>query len=113
MRSLGRPNRDQIVSMRPTDLTTLEAMDLSNGQTLADWIHQGAIRWMQSAPSNSALPEIDARIIDPIYLTALSRKPSDEERTEIHEWIGPTLQSEELEDILWSILMLPEFQFVR
>ncbi|MEI8211156.1 MAG: DUF1549 domain-containing protein [Planctomycetota bacterium] len=113
MRSLGRPNRDQIVSMRPTDLTTLEAMDLSNGQTLADWIHLGAIRWMQSAPSNSALPEIDARIIDPIYLTALSRKPSDEERTEIHEWIGPTLQSEELEDILWSILMLPEFQFVR
>ena len=28
MRALGRPNRDQIVSMRPNDLTTLEAMEL-------------------------------------------------------------------------------------
>ena len=35
MRSLGRPLREQIVSMRPTDLTTLEAVDLANGPTLA------------------------------------------------------------------------------
>ncbi len=36
MRSLGRPNREQVVTVRPDDLTTLEAVDLSNGQTLAD-----------------------------------------------------------------------------
>ena len=42
MRSLGRPNRDQIVSMRPSDLTTLEAIDLANGQTLADDLAKGA-----------------------------------------------------------------------
>ena len=36
MRTLGRPNRDQIVSMRPNELTTLEAIDLANGEVLAD-----------------------------------------------------------------------------
>ncbi len=40
-RSLGRPNRDQIVSVRPLELTTLEAIDLSNGETLAGYLRQG------------------------------------------------------------------------
>src|SRR6201999_4334527 len=42
MRSRGRPNRDQIVSTRPTDVSTLEAIDLSNGQVLADAIARGS-----------------------------------------------------------------------
>jgi hypothetical protein len=41
MRTLGRPNRDQIVSTRPNDLTTLEAIDLANGSILADTISKG------------------------------------------------------------------------
>ena len=42
MRALGRPNRDQIVSMRPNDLTTLEAMELANGSILAKTLSAGA-----------------------------------------------------------------------
>jgi len=42
MRSLGRPQREQIVSMRPEELTTLEAIDLSNGAVLADYLRRGA-----------------------------------------------------------------------
>ncbi len=41
MKSLGRPLRDQIVSMRPSELSTLEAIDLSNGQTFADSLATG------------------------------------------------------------------------
>jgi hypothetical protein len=123
MRSLGRPNRDQIVSMRPTELTTLEAMDLSNGQTLADWLHQGAEKWHRRVASDAIggdldntpidLQRIDRQIIDPIMLAALSRTPSPAERATIHEAIGETLEVEEIEDVLWSILMLPEFHYVR
>jgi hypothetical protein len=36
MRSLGRPNREQVVTTRPDQLTTLQALDLSNGQPLTD-----------------------------------------------------------------------------
>jgi hypothetical protein len=42
MRSLGRPNRDQIVSVRPSELSALEAIDLSNGEILAGTLHRGA-----------------------------------------------------------------------
>ena len=42
MRSLGRPNREQVVTTRPDQLTTLQALDLSNGQTLTDLLSRGA-----------------------------------------------------------------------
>ena len=113
MRSLGRPNRDQIVSMRPTDLTTLEAMDLSNGQTLADWIAVGAQRWKQSAGESPTDADVEARVLVPLFQWALARSPTPAERLALREWIGPSLEAEELEDVLWSVLMLPEFHFVR
>ncbi len=42
MRSLGRPNREQVVTTRPDQLTTLQALDLSNGPILADTLTRGA-----------------------------------------------------------------------
>ncbi len=45
MRTLGRPNRDQIVSMRPNELTTLEAIDLANGQALSRCWPRGPNDW--------------------------------------------------------------------
>ena len=42
MRSLGRPNREQVVSDRPSMLTTLEALDLSNSDLLATTLNRGA-----------------------------------------------------------------------
>ena len=42
MRSLGRPNREQVVTTRPAEMTTLEAIEMSNGQPLAELLQQGA-----------------------------------------------------------------------
>ena len=42
MRSLGRPNREQVVTTRSDVLTTLEALDLSNGQVFNDTLARGA-----------------------------------------------------------------------
>ena len=47
MRSLGRPNREQVVTTRSDVLTTLEALDLSNGQVLNDILDR-------ARPSSSA-----------------------------------------------------------
>ena len=40
--SLGRPNREQVVTTRGEVLTTLQALDLSNGQSLTDTAERGA-----------------------------------------------------------------------
>lgn len=124
MRSLGRPNRDQIVTVRPTELTTLEAMDLSNGETLAEWLRFGGKRWMSGVMLRGELEgepkgldrdrELWRReLIDPLYLYALSRRPTELELSAVYEAVGPRLEREDVEDLIWSLLMLPEFQYVR
>ena len=48
MRSLGRPNREQVVTTRGDVLTTLQALDLSNGQILADTLARGAANLLKA-----------------------------------------------------------------
>jgi len=104
MRTLGRPNRDQIVSTRPNDLTTLEAIDLANGNVLASMIAKGAAKRMANAKGD---------LITPLYRHALSRAPSAAELTTARELIGEKPTQQGVEDLLWAVCMLPEFQLVR
>lgn len=106
MRTLGRPNREQIVSMRPNDLATLEAMDLSNGSLLADRLHEGARR----LASRSGSTEDKIRWV---YAAALSRPPASGEFSVAREALGELPSIDALQDFLWAICMLPEFQLVR
>ena len=105
--ALGRPNRDQIVSVRPLELTTLEAIDLSNGEELAAMLRQGA---SHLAARNWQSPD---EFIRWLYHFALSRDPTADELRILTEAAGPELTEPVVEDILWSVLMLPEFQLVR
>ncbi|HND51210.1 MAG TPA: DUF1549 domain-containing protein, partial [Pirellulaceae bacterium] len=160
MRSLGRPNRDQIVTMRPSEMTTLEAIDLANAQTLADAIARGAGKWRAvleagadaqspkaespkaespkaespkseptKAPSTKAESSRAAStpaMIRQLYLSALSRAPSDDELAIATEILtsatsgsapgAPTASAAAaaaIEDLLWSVVMLPEFHLIR
>ena len=107
MRTLGRPNRDQIVSLRPNELSTLEAIDLANGSILADYLKKGAGGLLAKGNGNNEnLPGY-------LYRFALARDPSAEELAALKELLGPAPTSESVEDALWGICMLPEFQLVR
>ena len=52
-------------------------------------------------------------LIEPLYLYALSRRPTELELSAVYEAVGPRLEREDVEDLIWSLLMLPEFQYVR
>jgi hypothetical protein len=108
MRTLGRPNRDQIVSMRPDDLTTLEAIDLSNGAILTDTLARGAKNLLAKKQWDD-LPAFTRWL----YLSALCREPTQMELSEITAALGNELTEQSLADTLWSVVMLPEFQRVR
>ncbi len=107
MRSLGRPNRDQIVSVRPNELTTLEAIDLSNGQILADTLERGAKQLLTRSWDS---PEAFVRWL---YRFALSREPQADELQALTVVLGGQLDELGVQDALWAVVMLPEFQFVR
>jgi hypothetical protein len=107
MRSLGRPNRDQIVSMRPTDLTTLEALDLSNGETLTNALNRGAEKLTERTWKDGA------ELVHWVYHHALARDPSAGELAAATELLGAKPSAESTADLLWAVMMQPEFLFVR
>ncbi|MBL8175704.1 MAG: DUF1549 domain-containing protein [Bryobacterales bacterium] len=49
-RALGRPNRDQVVTERLDQPTTLQSLELVNGQYLAHWLREGARRLVENPP---------------------------------------------------------------
>jgi hypothetical protein len=106
-RALGRPNREQIVSMRPNELSTLEAIDLSNGQALTNLLAAGAAKLKKRSWSS---PEALARWL---YVSALSREPAPAELKVAAGMVGPDLSEQGIADLLWAVCMLPEFQTIR
>jgi len=50
-RALGRPIRDQVISRRPADSTTPQALELVNGQLLTHWLSRGARRLVGELPA--------------------------------------------------------------
>ncbi len=106
-RTLGRPNREQIVTSRPADLSTLTALDLNNGQLLADLLARGATTIVKErGESSDALAKW-------LYSYAFSRPPSKTELTVATEALGPKPTEQGVEDLLWAVVMTPEFQIVR
>ena len=106
MRSLGRPHRDQVVTSRPAELTTLQAIDLANGQILADYLSKGARALeAQKKPTEER--------IDWLFRHALSRKPSPAESALLAEVTTDSVNSQQMEDLLWLVFMHPEFQIIR
>lgn len=103
--ALGRPNREQVVTDRPQAATTLQAVELTNGTSLATQIAQGA----QKLAAAGLTPEA---LVDRIYLQAMGRKPSLEELASSLEIVGSPVAPAGIEDFLWIVAMLPEFQLI-
>jgi len=106
MRALGRPNREQVVTTRPGVATTLEALEMTNGGTLADTLARGAARW--AAEPGMTPP----RLVNTLYLHALGRLPTATESHTALELVSSPVRQEGVEDLLWALVMLPEFQLV-
>lgn len=107
MAALGRPNRDQVVTSRPSDLTTLEAIQLANDSTLASELTRGGAKILKEHG-----PDAD-RVGAWLFDASLSRGPTSEEAAAARDLLGKTPTSESIADLLWTIVMLPEFQLVR
>ena len=101
-RALGRPNREQVVTERSTVATTLQALEMTNGSTLAGMLEKGVEQW-KGKP---------AEVVSGMYELALGRLPTAKERAAAIELVGDPVKKEGVEDLLWALVMLPEFQLV-
>ena len=106
MTALGRPNREQVVTSRSSAATTLQALELTNGATLAALLDRGARHLLQEPPKSSR------ELIADLYLRAVARKPTTEELRLAEDMVGSPVKKEGVEDLLWAMTMLPEFQLI-
>jgi mono/diheme cytochrome c family protein len=107
MKSLGRPMREQIVSMRPDRIATLEAIDLANEPTLAKALSEGAETLLEKCNGN---PE---QIVQSLFRATLCREPSKKESMLLTSVIGDQPDRTSVQDAMWAICMLPEFFIIR
>lgn len=107
MAALGRPNRDQVVTSRPSDLTTLEAIQLANEQGLYDIFTKGGAKIL------AAQGPVPNQISNWLFTAALARPPSPEEQVAARAILTDTPTPQTVADCLWAVVMLPEFQFSR
>ena len=110
MRSLGRPNRDQIVTSRPNELTTLEAIDLSNNTILSVALSSGSRQFVSEMGNTNENPDA---VINRIFRSTLCRQPTAGELEAVRELFGEQPTAEEVADVLWAICMMPEFLLIR
>lgn len=105
--ALGRPNREQVVTRRAAAATMLQALELANGETLSGRLETGARLILDmGVRTPHAITEL-------VYARALGRDPTAGERRLCRELLGDRPTAEAIEDLLWSIVMLPEFQLIH
>ncbi len=105
MRSLGRPRREQVVTERPRTLTPLQALELSNGAELASLLESAAAKLLQEAPLEPPL------FVESLFERLLCRRPHAAELKVALQCLqeGDSPQAG-LSELLWILVMLPEFQ---
>lgn len=106
MTALGRTNREQVTTRRLSESTTLQALELSNGAVLAGYIERAAAQLAEDA----ALAP--ATFVERLFEGALQRAPRAGEYTLAQALLAGETPGQGLEDLLWALAMLPEFQLI-
>jgi hypothetical protein len=113
--ALGRPNREQVCTVRNEESTVLQSLELVNGKALAERLREGSRLLLASDLKKE---ENAAKMVSILYRRALSRLPNDKELLLAVLLLSSakgqsTSRQEEWEDVLWALFVSPEFQFVR
>lgn len=105
--ALGRPNREQVITVRASVATTLQALELTNGAELSHLLQNGAEKFLAARNGDSSHALAEA-----LYQKALGRKPTAPEAHAAAEILGQPAQKAGVEDLMWALAMLPEFQLI-
>lgn len=103
--ALGRPNRENVSTSRSSQANLLQALALTNGVAFNNALESGATKWKSEFASSED-------IIREVYLRALGRHPEKKEMQAAMEMLGPEPEVEGVQDFLWAVMLLPEFQLI-
>jgi hypothetical protein len=109
MRALGRPDsRNEISTSRSDDFGVVSALELLNGGELQEMIDDAELSL------KPAVRHDPRRLVDQLYLSALSRHASNDEKKLIGQALTDNASLEDsTRDLLWALFCSPEFQYVK
>ena len=105
LKALGRPTRENVTTRRSDEATLLQALTLTNGEFFNQALAEGAekLRTQYSEP--------DA-LVSAVYQHSLGRDASTREIQKATQFLGDTPGKERIQDLLWAVVLLPEFQLI-
>ena len=103
--ALGRPNREIVSTSRDSQASLLQALEMSNGDRLNKSLEKGGASWATSYPDTELLTR-------ELYARALLRSPNEKELAVAKKVFGEKPEATEVQDLLWAVFLLPEFQMI-
>lgn len=103
--ALGRPNRENVSTSRDSQANLLQALEMTNGSRFNDALLKGADDWMKKYSNTDAI----------VYATfdrLLYRQPTQNEFASAKQLLGKEAGKEQVADLLWAVVLLPEFQLI-
>ena len=111
LKAFGRPERAITCECERTiDPSMAQVLHIANGDTINKKLEQKGNRLERALAAKAS----DEAIVEEAYLTALSRRPTDEEKTKIIAVLSQAKPQEKratIEDVYWSVLSSNEFLF--
>jgi hypothetical protein len=109
MKTFGRPDRNLSCECeREKDPTLFQALKLITDRNIANRLRNENGR----AATLSRSPKPNGEVLEELYLTALSRPPSERERKKLLAYLNAAPDRRAaLEDLIWALLNSKEFQF--
>ena len=91
-------------TLRTAFLSAL-ALELTNGNRFNTVLKSGAKKWKEQFKTSD-------EIIHSVFKKALGREPEPDEMNAALKVLGSTPSEDAVEDLLWAIMLLPEFQLI-
>ena len=103
--ALGRPNRETVTTSRDMQANLLQALELTNGDRFNAMLVRAAEAWKKQYGKSDI-------IINELYKRALGRSPNAGEYEIAKKRLGPNASPDAIQDLFWSVMLLPEFQLI-
>ena len=105
----GRPARESSCECeRRSDFSLPQALNLVNGRTISDAVADPKGRVAALVLSGRS----DEAIVDELYLAALSRLPTQEERQRAVTYVSGEGKASRVQDLLWALLNSKAFLYI-
>jgi hypothetical protein len=104
--SLGRTDRNNVTTIRETDASTLQALQILTGPDLGGALDKIAGKLLENKPTTKDLTMT-------IHARAFGRAPTPAESKIAEAVLGPTPTVAMVADYLWLVIALPEFQVIN